>query len=195
MQCVSCKTDISPAFKHAIVSNVCPACGNSIMDEESLALIEHMKSTILSEVKLRDETVHKLVLILLANYNITFQEEISQKSSIVVQDSPKTPISDTTQKFAEQQRILKLEDIESMATINREEIMEEAVRERYAMVDQAHLAATDFDNEVIEPSGSSNSLFQEGEVNPILEQERLMRLAKQKQALATGGKNSFRRSE
>lgn len=33
MKCISCESEINPKWKHAVDSNICPFCGDSIMDE------------------------------------------------------------------------------------------------------------------------------------------------------------------
>lgn len=39
MKCMSCQSDINPKWKHAIDTNLCPCCGNTIMEEEVKKLL------------------------------------------------------------------------------------------------------------------------------------------------------------
>lgn len=201
MLCATCKTEISSSFRHAMAQNVCPMCGGSIMDEETLVLIENIESTIASEAKIRDETIHKIVMSLLAHYNITFRDEIPQNRLVSKQpltnDDPKiAPPSVMKKAMAEQQDVIKAEDVipEGVSDEEREKIMEEVVRKRYAVVDQIQSSGltepSEFEGEV---ETNSSDLFSEGGANPILEQDRLARLAKQKKAMSGGG-GAFRRS-
>jgi len=209
MLCVSCKVEISPTFKHAIAQNICPACGNCLLDEETLALVENIKSTIANEAKLRDETVHKLAMALLSQYSISFRDDVQ---SVVAHDyvptmpTPAQPAVEqlkvapqsTMKQVVDQrkQEVITAEEVmpKGISDVERERIMEEVVRERYAVVDQIQSTAMtgDFDDDIGEVS--PESLFTEGDANPILEQERLARLAKQKQAMSGKKPGAFSRS-
>ena len=206
MLCTSCNTEISPIFKHAISQNMCPACGGSIMDEEALGLLEDIKSTISNEAKLRDETVHKLAMALFSKYNISpngTEINFIQQKPIVRKVQPTNVINEEEdikiappsdiRKIEENVSVVKAEEVmvEGISEKERERIMEQAIREKYAIVDQIQSNSTDiFDDENSQPS--NDSLFSE-DVNPILEQNRLARLAKQKQAMKSGT-GAFRRS-
>jgi hypothetical protein len=78
----------------------------------------------------------------------------------------------------------------------REQIFEQAVRDKYNIVDQVQadvITNGDFDDEqAMVPA--EDSVFSEGAPNPILERERMTRLAKQQQAMNGGGQGVFRRS-
>jgi hypothetical protein len=43
---MSCESEINPKWKHAIDSNVCPFCGNSIMEEKLRDLLSDLRETI-----------------------------------------------------------------------------------------------------------------------------------------------------
>jgi hypothetical protein len=75
MKCASCETQIPASFGHAIRKNECPACGNILMDEESMAFIEELRGFILSTVKVREETADMLAMALVAAYDMTGREE------------------------------------------------------------------------------------------------------------------------
>ncbi len=46
MKCMSCESEINPKWKHAIDSNVCPFCGQSVMEEKLKDLFSDLRSTI-----------------------------------------------------------------------------------------------------------------------------------------------------
>jgi len=46
MKCMSCAAPISPAFKAAIQSNKCPACGEQMMNENTQELLEELKNAL-----------------------------------------------------------------------------------------------------------------------------------------------------
>jgi hypothetical protein len=87
---------------------------------------------------------------------------------------------------------------EGISDAERERIMEDAVRTKYAMVDQLQAEASAIFPPSQEDFGDDmpvvDSVFSEGANNPILEKERVLRLAKQQRAMEGGGDSSFRRS-
>ncbi|MFA5048437.1 MAG: hypothetical protein WC516_05450 [Patescibacteria group bacterium] len=235
MKCVTCGSEIQSSFKHAIVKNECPCCGGPIMDEEMMALIEDVEKTILSEATVREETAKKLAMAIVAKYNITMKdgmERVVQAAPVIPQ---RQAIVARTQVFptepekikiaapsayqqltmAEEQNnnagILEMSKIlasnSELSAAEREKLLEEAVKEKYNMVDQ-----TTLDSSFIEGEEEDMSLIQVGHdaqnsvidkklvaalyeagSNSVLEQERLTRLAKQQQALKSGN-GSFRRN-
>lgn len=66
MNCMSCNTEIPPNWVSAIQSNVCPACGGDIMNEESQELLNELRSA-MEEMPNDPEG---LAGWLLSNYNI-----------------------------------------------------------------------------------------------------------------------------
>jgi hypothetical protein len=210
MQCRSCGTSISASFKYAIAKNECPACGNQIFDEEYLALIEDVGNTIRSEAAVREETAHNLAVALVAKYDINPREaELIQSNMPVRVASPAVnrapqvashkiaPPSGMQQAMQnQQQNIIRSPDLpDGISDRERERIFEEAVRAQYNMVDQVQADAMvhGFDEDVQEPISADDSIFSEGAANPILEKERLARLAKQQRAMNGGGQGVFRR--
>lgn len=201
MQCRSCGTPILASFKHAMAQNECPACGGQIMDEESLALIENIEMTIRSEAAVREETAHHLAMSLVARYDITIRDmdqvQPLQNTQVPVKTAvPRKVAPPSAMKQAMQQAdIIRASDFEGISEKEREKVFEEAVRERYSMVDQ--IQATSMEDDYIEDNQSlvpaNDSIFSEGAANPILERERLARLAKQQNAMNGGGQGSFRR--
>lgn len=199
MDCRSCGTPILPSFKHAIAQNECPACGGQILDEESLALIEDIENTIRGEATVREETAHHLATIIVSKYNIGMgadQSNTAQPSQPVKTSKLAVPpkiAPPSAMKRAEQEQIISPQIPEGISDSEREKICEEAIRAKYNMVDQIQADVVKngmFDEE--QPI-QDNAIFPEGAENPILEQERLARLAKQQRAM-NGGGGAFRRS-
>jgi len=204
MRCVSCNIDISSAFVHAISQNICPACGQSILDEESLALIEDIQRTLLSEASLREETAQKLAMVLVAKYQISPLEFRPSMPIAKAQRSPKIAPPSTAQQIAKAYQdtagVVKApEGAEAISDEERERIMAEVLSERAGIhLSEGLTAGDDGEMEDINfpavpgEGGNIGSMFTEGGENPILEKERLKRLAKQQQALRSGT-GAFRR--
>lgn len=55
MKCISCATEISPKWTHAIDTNVCPFCGKNIMEEHLKNLFHTLRSTMESLVEYSDQ--------------------------------------------------------------------------------------------------------------------------------------------
>lgn len=198
MYCAGCKTEILSEFKHALSSNICPACGGDIMDEESLVLIEDVRKTIMSEATVRDETARKLATSLVLKYNMTITEEtlVSKKREGGASKPKIAPPSVAQQVMKDSEGVMEVSELDNdeVTDAERERIMEEAVRKRYNMVDGIQSAAGDFPGDDPSYDSSEDSIFSEGAANPLLERERLVRLQKQKQAMEGGSGGSFRRS-
>ena len=45
MKCMSCESEINPKWKHAIDSNICPFCGQSVMEEQLKKLFVDLRLT------------------------------------------------------------------------------------------------------------------------------------------------------
>lgn len=230
MKCATCGSEIQSSFKYALVKNECPCCGGPIMDEETMALIEDVMKTILSEATIREETAKKLAMTIVARYNITMKDGfekvviqapqkqfIPARTQIVPQEPEKVKIatSSTYQQLTATEEapsknvnILEMSKIlnnQELSNAEREKILEDAVKEKYNMVDQTTIDPDYIDDEedipFVENMKSASgqiidkklsAALAEAATNPILEQERLVRLARQQQALKSGG-GSFRR--
>lgn len=201
MQCITCKTEVSSIFRYAIIKNECPACGSSIMDEESLAIIEHLKHTLSDGATLRDETAQGLAMMLFSTYKISLRNNtqpttVSTTSqaftSKPIQQNVKVAPSSTINEISKKtdQNIITAKEVNSISEAERDEIMEKVVKERYNMVDDAQIDLP-FES-YSEVNQQGDSVFTEGNTNPILERERIMRLTQQKQAMEGGG-GVFRR--
>jgi len=204
MQCRSCGTPILETFKHAIAQNECPGCGGQIFDEEYLALIEDVESTIRSEAAVREETAHNLAVALVTRYDIGIKESdmtqvpvhgtapIRNKAQVARKIAPPSAM-----KQAMHPGIIQAPEVpDGVSDKERDQIFEQAVREKYNIVDQVQ--ADSLINDDMEESQAlvttNDSIFSEGGSSPILERERMARLAKQQQAMNGGGQGLFRRS-
>lgn len=204
MRCVSCSVEIQASFKHAIVKNECPCCGKSIMDEETLALIENVEKTILEEAAVREETAKKLAMTIVAKYEISIKsvEQLSKFSpAYESKEEIKIANSSTYKEITNQDPIsiaTKMISNGEISDVDREKFLEEAVQKKYNMVSQAMIEDApeenyeDFPPQVQPGNNELNRAIAEASINPILEQERLARLSKQQQAFKGGG-GSFRR--
>jgi len=64
MKCMSCESEINPKWKHAIDSNVCPFCGDSVMEDKLKDLFSDLRLT-MEELIQYPEQLHDW---LLSNY-------------------------------------------------------------------------------------------------------------------------------
>lgn len=201
MLCVSCKSEISSNFKHAISKNECPFCGGAIFDEEILALVDDLKKTINDEVKLREETVQKLAMAIAVKYNLSTQERTTERQpekkvesvekQEVEDDEKNIKIASSSYKNISA-NVIKATDIEQgseLPEIDRIKIMEEVAKERYHLVDQV----TDVSFDTSEASYDVPVGLVDNGLDPVLEQERVARLRIQQQAMNGNKKSAFRR--
>jgi hypothetical protein len=204
MQCRSCGTPILDTFKHAMAQNECPACGGHILDEESLALIEDIENTIRSEAAVREETAHNLATVLVARYDINLRdpEQTLARTPTPISTPKAVPrkiAPPSTMRQAMQQAtpgIVQTPQIpDGISDRERDQIFERAVREKYNIVDQvqADTLMDDLEETQALVPTTGDSVFSEGAANPILERERMARLARQQQAMNGGGQGVFRR--
>lgn len=211
MLCSTCGSEVSPSFKHAIARNECPACGGLIMGEEFLAAVEDVSRTILESASVREETAHNIALAIVARYNLDIGNlEVPASTARRVatpsqrQVAPKVaPPSAMRQAIREEEagEVISPDIPDDISDAERERIMEEAVKKKYNMVDHATVDELQAEaDRVFPPTPSSSevsgldSIFGKGADNPILEKERLHRLAKQRRVMEGGGEGSFRRS-
>ena len=45
MKCMSCKSEINPQWRHAIDANICPFCGQNVMEENLKELFSNLRAT------------------------------------------------------------------------------------------------------------------------------------------------------
>jgi hypothetical protein len=180
------------------------------MDEETLALIEDMENTILAEAAVRGETARSLAMTLAARYDISLragvERAVTRQAAPQPQSQPAEEEIKIAQPSAAQQamteegpaNIVKVSELVSgdLSESEREEIMAEVVKEKMNMVESA--IPQELQNTIVRPQerspeadAMSNALFGDGGGN-ILEEERMLRLAKQQRAMGSGS-GGFRR--
>ena len=158
MLCASCKTEIPLVFKYAITKNECPSCGKTLMDEETLAMIEDVSNTISQEVLLRGETLNKIALSIVTKYDLSgkvIKKEMEVKETVeenkeedikykiappsIAKQAEEDLIVNKKNKIKEHtndENIVELSSIsDKISNEERENIMEQVVKERYNMVD------------------------------------------------------------
>jgi predicted RNA-binding Zn-ribbon protein involved in translation (DUF1610 family) len=210
MECTSCGTDIPASFSHAIRKNECPACGQFIMDEEALALLGDLQNCIASVVRLRDEAVERIALAVIASYKMTAKtapqpqparSRPSQQKLAARRPAP-ARYEDEGEPVSEEeleQGIIPTADLvdpsNPISESERERIMEERVAMRYQMIPQER-ATTTPDALRARVAMSPGKVLSDSELadNPVLEQQRLLRLQKQETNMAAGS-SLVRRSD
>jgi hypothetical protein len=85
MQCISCDSEINPKWKHAIDQNVCPYCGQAIMDENLKSLLSILADT----MEKMQEYPAQLNDWMLSNYNF-----IKTDSEQLINYLPKDSLKD-----------------------------------------------------------------------------------------------------
>jgi len=214
MKCSSCFAEIQPALKHAISRNECPFCGQFIFGEEMMAAVEDVKKTILAEVAVREENALKLAFAIVTKYNIGGVESFIKP---IITEKPEgnikiAPASGYKQVEVASPQILeasKLIENGKLNAIDCEKILEQAVKEKYNMVDQTMLdttvnegedalsakeidemfagAVTGKSNKGAVPNQALDNMFGSADQNSVLEAERLLRLSKQQKMLSKSG--------
>lgn len=196
MLCISCSFEIPAGARFALEQNQCPACGNQILDEETLAIIEDIENTIASEVKLREDTVKKIAILLVSKYNLGLDSsQQTQKPVSRTQPKPKTevplkvaPASVAKQLKENTQGIIKADDL--MSELDREKILSEQAGKFYEteFVEDVSIDDGEQVNHQFPPEQVS-ALFAEGAQNPVLEKMRQAKMSKDR-----AGRGFFRRS-
>ena len=201
MQCANCGVEISAAFKFAFVKNECPACGNKILDSDSIELIRNVKELLSSEIEITDDAAHNLAMLIVSNFSVSFKTGKVAKSATGIK-----LYKPAVQGFVTANDIPNGEGISQE---ERDRIMEEVVRSKYNLTDQTIMPVDEDDvglNLDINPDEVFNAVRQKDlgvpasgfDINPVLEQERLRKLAYQKSILEGGqslggGKSAVRR--
>ena len=173
MQCITCKVEIPPTFKHAVAKNECPSCGGQILDEESLALIEDVERTISGEISLREGTANRLAIALVTRYDMvmktgllpaalpfvppvpaqSFVPPTRQRSQENVKIAPPSMMQQVAAGESIMQQstganIVKVPDLpENISEDEREQIMAEVVSKRYGMVEGIASSDVGFEEE------------------------------------------------
>lgn len=200
MRCISCKIEVPSSFTHAFQKNECPACGDQLLDEESIALLDDLKKSITNEIRLREESAAKLALMLVTSYSISKQHKFSKEFKEEKEDTKNLlkgiNIEEERHKLVEELKKDKIEEklLKKKEERVRQEIYEKTLEEHYG-------------SKMIKPTSViSKEKIKELENNPdfhllknqmskglndlsgssILEEDRRRRLAKQQENILSG---------
>jgi hypothetical protein len=106
MKCISCEIEINPKWKHAIDRNICPFCGQSIMEE----LLKGLLSTLQDTMEKLQGYPDQLNDWLLSNYNY-----IKTDSSALIEYVPKEALKEVrkeldNEEFDMKRKVIKVKD-------------------------------------------------------------------------------------
>ena len=225
MECASCGSSIPPSFGHAIRKNECPACGQAIMDEEALALLDDLRACVFSAVRLRDEAIERVALAVITSYDIAPKRPRQPQAAPRSQAPPvrqhqqqqqqQAPLTQAQQARYEEEGDIVGEDelaggiIQTADLVDpdnpisdeeRERIMEERISAHYQMIPQNQATTTPEAARArvaaARPMGAGASPMSDSELldNPVLEQQRILRIQRQEANIAAG-MSSVRRSD
>lgn len=190
--CSACGTHIPPEFSLALKRNECPACGESIMDEESLALMEDLQVSIRETAAVRDSTAEQLALMLVTRYAVAPRDgaQAPPPRHAKRRPAPSRPSSAP----AEDEGIVKTSDLAGspISEEERQAILEERVRERYGVALSGESVVggkkQELSPEMQQLARAGEAALSDNELmrSPLVEQERMKRLAKQQQNLTHG---------
>lgn len=200
MNCASCGAQVPALFGHAIKKNECPACGNALMDEESMALVEELRGFVLKSVKVREETADTLATALIAAYDIRYRDGApvqqplsrrvtrSSKSGTIVQRSNGDEDGGEENGGEVDPGIVKVSDIfdpsNSLSPDERDAILQERIENR--LITQAMVP-----NVVTRVRQLTDTEMAE---SPVLETQRLKRLQEQEAREQAGVSKIHRRT-
>lgn len=208
MNCPKCNLEISVSFKHALQKNECPACGSSLMDKDTLSMMDNIRDTILEEANVKEETAQRLAMTIVTKYRFAAVESPRKTEKIKTYPSSKVNIA------------ISADDVmkEDISDAEREKIFEEALQGKYSdllLDDGISITEQDVDPDLIgpdididegfiarlskgsasaAPSNKKEGLFAEDSVNTYVEQKMKENNLRQKQNMGSGAKNSFRRA-
>jgi len=99
MKCQSCNVQIDPKWKHAIEKNVCPFCGESIMDQELQDLLVKAKDLINSLMS--EKYKESFTDWIRSNYNFVLSnQKITKNSESVLVETTKPVLSKQEEIFS-----------------------------------------------------------------------------------------------
>ena len=187
MRCASCSVEIPSEFTHAFQQNECPACGDQLFDEETMGLMDDLKNSISCEVRLREESVSKIVLMLVTSYDISIRGKIVKKAKKKILEET----DELNEGFEEvDEKVTVKKKIENVIPPEeREKIMAEAISKHYGVsIDNVSSKPKALSKEAqmlkqVVESGLSDSELTN---NPILKEEMDRRLTKQKTNMLSG---------
>lgn len=222
MKCISCEAPISPSFKHAIESNLCPACGGKIMNENMEELLEELRSALeampndpvglagwlLSHYELRKVGTGEPV----AEFYGTKQARVSSEADMQNLKIPNNRI----QKFYKQAGVKSPQEYKALAekleltgadygdygedTVEEDEVVEEDIDPNYKKAALAAMQSPKMSREQIRAmqrniARSQENTLHKDDLPEALHEDRLDRLKKQQELSLGGSVGKIVRSE
>lgn len=81
MKCKFCQGDVPPKFSHAILVNICPLCGEAIMDDELQIALKSLKEAMAAVISYPQEIMDWLK----SNYSLQSEDDVQDKINVAVQ--------------------------------------------------------------------------------------------------------------
>jgi hypothetical protein len=119
MKCVSCETEINPKWRHAINQNICPFCGQSIMEE----LLKSLLSTLQDAMEKLQAYPDQLNDWLLSNYNFIKTDSPNLKTYL-----PKEVLKDMKKEYDGEEFEKKRTTIKVKTDQGEEEVVTEKIQ-------------------------------------------------------------------
>ena len=122
MKCISCETEINPKWKHAIDINVCPFCGQNILEEHLKNLLADLAKTMLALQQYPDQVNDWL----LSNYNYV-KTDSPDLASFIPKDTIKElrkAIDD--EEFENKKRTIKVKTADGEQEVEVQKIQSDA---------------------------------------------------------------------
>jgi hypothetical protein len=119
MKCISCEIDINPKWKHAIDQNICPFCGQSIMEE----LLKGLLTTLQDTMEKLQSYPDQLNDWLLSNYNFIKTDSPNLKNYV-----PKEAIKELRKELDNEEFDRKRSVIKVKTGDGEEEVVTEKVQ-------------------------------------------------------------------
>jgi hypothetical protein len=97
MKCKSCQEDVPPKFSHAIEQNICPMCGDEIMDAELKVILINLKDCLSNiskyETEIEDYLLSKYSFKKIKNDEIIVNKDkaIEKVKEVIKAEEIKTP--------------------------------------------------------------------------------------------------------
>lgn len=82
MKCVSCKADVDMSMTHAIQMNICPYCGQGMLDKGAIALMSYLNRVVFVDSASQNlKIVEKVTSIILNNFEIMPKKTVPQTAT------------------------------------------------------------------------------------------------------------------
>jgi len=186
MKCENCGVKVDKSFTFAIKKNQCPACGENIMDPETLGSYLTLQTLLKSSYKGID--IEGIATLIVANFelkqrfkdaavseDITVTEEEEEEAEDDEETAEEPEIMQDTDPDAEFKAKQKKEAKEILKQM-RNEVYEEAVRDQWGLGDDENNITIGDDESIAEATGR-------------------MRQEQSHRNIVTGSRGAFRRSD